>query len=257
MSLLLQHQFKPLPADKQIDTCSFLDSVSHLPAFFDCLGSAIFSPIKADITGNITKIRSVYESNPTKFKTLQMILEGEKELHGPQWPKVGATLALMWLKRGLKFIQVMLQSIADGERDDQNPNLIKVNITKAYEIALQKYHGWLVQKLFQMRSAHLDTGGSGGSGGGGGSCKSMLAAADASHHQSLARPPPPPPLPALTALFAAPYKDVFLKALSKGQTVKEEECIEKIRQFLVNYTTTIEAIYIMYNKMNAELDYKA
>ncbi|NP_001088061.1 glycolipid transfer protein A [Xenopus laevis] len=209
MSLLLQHQFKPLPADKQIDTCSFLDSVSHLPAFFDCLGSAIFSPIKADITGNITKIRSVYESNPTKFKTLQMILEGEKELHGPQWPKVGATLALMWLKRGLKFIQVMLQSIADGERDDQNPNLIKVNITKAYEIALQKYHGWLVQKLFQ------------------------------------------------TALFAAPYKDVFLKALSKGQTVKEEECIEKIRQFLVNYTTTIEAIYIMYNKMNAELDYKA
>ncbi|KAE8634276.1 hypothetical protein XENTR_v10002251 [Xenopus tropicalis] len=209
MSVLLQHQFKPLPADKQIDTCCFLDSVSHLPAFFDCLGSAIFSPIKADITGNISKIRSVYESNPSKFKTLQMILEGEKELHGPQWPKVGATLALMWLKRGLKFIQVMLQSIADGERDDQNPNLIKVNITKAYEIALKKYHGWFVQKIFQ------------------------------------------------TALIAAPYKDDFLKALSKGQTVKEEECIEKIRQFLVNYTTTIEAIYIMYNKMNAELDYKA
>lgn len=59
------------------------------------------------------------------------------------------------------------------------------------------------------------------------------------------------------ALCAAPYKDDFLKALSKGQNVKEEECIEKIRQFLVNYTTTIEAIYIMYNKMNAELDYKA
>ncbi|NP_001084618.1 glycolipid transfer protein B [Xenopus laevis] len=209
MAVLLLHQFKALPADKQIDTCSFLDSVSHLPAFFDCLGSAIFSPIKADITGNITKIRSVYESNPTQFKTLQMILEGEKELYGPKWPKAGATLALMWLKRGLKFIQVLLQSISDGERDDQNPNLIKVNITKAYDIALKNYHGWLVQKFFQ------------------------------------------------TALIAAPYKDDFLKALSKGQAVKEEECIEKIRKFLVNYTTTIEAIYIMYNKMNAELDYKA
>ncbi|XP_053313165.1 glycolipid transfer protein [Spea bombifrons] len=208
MAILLQHQFKPLPADKQIDTRNFLDSVSHLPAFFDCLGPAIFSPIKADITGNIAKIRTVYESNPTKFRTLQQILEGEKELHGPQWPKVGATLALMWLKRGLKFIQVLLQSISDGERDEQNPNHIKVNVTKAYEIALKKYHGWIVQKLFQA------------------------------------------------ALIAAPYKDDFLKALSKGQNVKEEECIEKIRQFLVNFSSTIDAIYIMYNKMNAELDYK-
>uniref|UniRef100_A0A8C5P6J4 Glycolipid transfer protein n=1 Tax=Leptobrachium leishanense TaxID=445787 RepID=A0A8C5P6J4_9ANUR len=175
----------------------------------DCLGPAIFSPIKSDITGNITKIRAVYESNPTKFKTLQQILEGEKEMYGPQWPKVGATLALMWLKRALKFIQVLLQSMADGERDEQNPNLMKVNVTKAYEIALKKYHGWLVQKLFQA------------------------------------------------ALIAAPYKSDFLKALSKGHNVKEEECVEKIRQFLVNYTPTIECIYIMYNKMNAELDYKA
>ncbi|CAJ0928988.1 unnamed protein product [Ranitomeya imitator] len=114
-----------------------------------------------------------------------------------------------FIHRGLKFIQVLLQSISDGERDEQNPNHIKVNVTKAYEIALKKYHGWVVQKLFQA------------------------------------------------ALCAAPYKDDFLKALSKGQNVKEEECIEKIRQFLVNYTTTIEAIYIMYNKMGAELDYKA
>ncbi|XP_053558082.1 glycolipid transfer protein [Bombina bombina] len=209
MALLLDHQFNPLPADKQIDTSSFLQSVSYLPSFFDILGPAIFSPIKADITGNITKIRTVYETNPTKFKTLQQILEGEKEMHGPQWPKVGATLALMWLKRGLKFVEVMLQSISDGEKDEKNPNLIKVNATKAYEIALQKYHGWAVQKLFKA------------------------------------------------ALYAAPYKDDFLKALSKGQNVKEEECIEKIRQFLVNYSATIEAIYIMYNKMGAELYYKA
>nr|XP_033813328.1 glycolipid transfer protein [Geotrypetes seraphini] len=209
MALLLQHQFKPLPADKQIETCSFLESVSHLPPFFDCLGGAVFSPIKADISGNIAKIRAVYDANPTKFKTLQQILEGEKEMHGSQWPKVGGTLALMWLKRGLKFIQVLLQSIADGERDEQNPNSIKVNATKAYEIALKRYHGWMVQKLFSA------------------------------------------------AVCVAPYKADFLKALSKGHNVKEEECIEKIRQFLVNFTATNDAIYEMYTKMNAELDYKA
>ncbi|XP_016297263.1 glycolipid transfer protein [Sinocyclocheilus anshuiensis] len=207
MALLMEHQFRQLPADKQVETRPFLEAVSHLPPFFDCLGSAVFSPIKADIAGNITKIKAVYDSNPTRFKTLQHILEAEKEMHGTEWPKVGATLALMWLKRGLRFIQVLLQSLVDGDKDENNPNLIRVNVSKAYEMALKKYHGWFVQKLFKA------------------------------------------------ALYAAPYRSDFLKALSKGREVKEEECLDKMRQFLVNFTATIDAIYEMYTKMNAELDY--
>ncbi|XP_077097505.1 glycolipid transfer protein [Siphateles boraxobius] len=207
MALLMEHQFRQLPADKQVETRPFLEAVSHLPPFFDCLGSAVFSPIKADIAGNITKIKAVYDSNPTKFKTLQHILEAEKEMHGSEWPKVGATLALMWLKRGLRFIQVLLQSLVDGDKDENNPNLIKVNITKAYEMALKKYHGWFVQRLFKA------------------------------------------------ALYAAPYRSDFLKALSKGREVKDEECLDKMRQFLVNFTSTNDAIYEMYTRMNAELDY--
>uniref|UniRef100_A0A8C3JVA6 Glycolipid transfer protein n=1 Tax=Calidris pygmaea TaxID=425635 RepID=A0A8C3JVA6_9CHAR len=50
--------------------------------------------------------------------------------------------------RGLKFMLVLLQSISDGERDEEHPNLICVNALKAYEIALKKYHGWMLQKLF-------------------------------------------------------------------------------------------------------------
>lgn len=123
--------------------------MAHLPPFFDCLGTPIvYSPVKADLAGNIKKIRAVYDSNPSKFKTLQNILEVEKEMHGAAWPKTGATLALMWLKRGLKFMLVLLQSISDGERDEEHPNLIRVNAMKAYEIALKKYHGWMLQKLF-------------------------------------------------------------------------------------------------------------
>lgn len=52
--------------------------------------------------------------------------------------------------RGLRFIQVFLQSICDGERDENHPNLIRINATKAYEMALKKYHGWIVQKIFQV-----------------------------------------------------------------------------------------------------------
>ncbi|XP_064833854.1 glycolipid transfer protein-like [Oncorhynchus masou masou] len=207
MSLLMDNQFGELPVDKSVDTKFFLDSVAYLPPFFDCLGSKVFVPIKSDISGNITKIRSVYDKDPAKYATLQQIVESEKEAYGTEWPKVGATLALMWLKRGLRFIQVLLQSLADGEKDENNPNLIRVNITKAYDQALKKYHGWLVQKIFKA------------------------------------------------ALLAAPYKSDFIKALSKGQEVREEDCMANVRQFLINYTATVDAIYEMYTMLNAELDY--
>uniref|UniRef100_A0A673Z915 Glycolipid transfer protein a n=1 Tax=Salmo trutta TaxID=8032 RepID=A0A673Z915_SALTR len=136
----------------------------------DCLGSIVFARVKSDIAGNITQ--------PSRFKTRQQILEVEKELYGAGRPKVGATLALMWLKRGLRFIQVLLQSL----------------------LAL-KYHGWLVQKLFKV-----------------------------------------------TAVFAAPLQGCFPEGTV--QEVKEKDCWDKIRLFLVNFTATI---YEMYTKMNAEI----
>ncbi|XP_026859291.1 glycolipid transfer protein [Electrophorus electricus] len=207
MALLLDNQFSPLPNTSEVATKPFLDSVCHLPPFFDCLGSKVFAPIKADISGNITKIKAVYDSDPAKYETLQKILEAERSVYGSNWPKAGATLALMWLKRGLRFVQIMLQSLADGDRDENNPNLIRVNITKAYDGALRRYHGWIVQKVFKA------------------------------------------------ALLAAPYRSDFLKALSKGQAVTEEECLAKVRQFLVNFSVTVDAIYEMYTTMNAELDY--
>ncbi|KAA0704216.1 Glycolipid transfer protein [Triplophysa tibetana] len=208
MTLLLDNQFPPIPESKEINTKAFLESVSHLPPFFDCLGSKVFAPIKADINRNIIKIKSVYDSDPVKYETLQQILLAEKSIHGSEWPKAGATLALMWLKRGLRFIQILLESLADGERDDDNPILIRINITKAYDQALKRYHGWIVQKVFKA------------------------------------------------ALFAAPCRSDFLKALSKNQEVAEEDCLCKVRQFLINFTATVDAIYEMYYTMNAELDYQ-
>ncbi|XP_065113151.1 glycolipid transfer protein [Paramisgurnus dabryanus] len=208
MTLLLDYQFAPLSDNKEIGTKAFLESVSHLPSFFDCLGSKVFAPIRDDINRNITKIKAVYDSDPVKYETLQQILIAEKSIYGSEWPKAGATLALMWLKRGLRFIQILLQSLADGEKDEENPNLIRINISKAYDEALKRYHGWIVQKVFKA------------------------------------------------ALFAAPYRSDFLKALSKNQEVAEEDCLSKVRQFLINFTATVDGIYEMYSIMNAELDYQ-
>lgn len=57
----------------------------------------------------------------------------------------------MLIFRGLRFIQVLLQSLVDGEKDENNPNLIRVNANRAYEVALKRYHGWLIQKLFKVK----------------------------------------------------------------------------------------------------------
>lgn len=64
----------------------------------------MFTPVKADISGNITKIKAVYNTDLARFQTLQNILEVEKEIYGGEWPNVGATVVLIWLKRGLRFI---------------------------------------------------------------------------------------------------------------------------------------------------------
>lgn len=45
------------------------------------------------------KIKAVYLKDPERYVTLQHILEAEREDNAAEWPKVGATLALMWLKR--------------------------------------------------------------------------------------------------------------------------------------------------------------
>uniref|UniRef100_A0AAZ3Q8N2 Glycolipid transfer protein domain-containing protein n=1 Tax=Oncorhynchus tshawytscha TaxID=74940 RepID=A0AAZ3Q8N2_ONCTS len=208
IALLMDNQFGKLPS-AYTHNCliAFQFNVSFLSFFPDCLGSKVFAPIKSDISGNITKIRGVFDKDPAKYATLQQIVEAEKETHGTEWPKVGATLALTWLKRGLCFIQILLQSLADGEKDENNPNLIRVNITKAYDQTLKKYHGWLMQKIFKA------------------------------------------------VLLAAPYKSDFIKALSKGQEVTEEDCMASVRQCLVNFTATVDAIYEMCTTLNAELDY--
>uniref|UniRef100_A0A671SA26 Glycolipid transfer protein b n=1 Tax=Sinocyclocheilus anshuiensis TaxID=1608454 RepID=A0A671SA26_9TELE len=128
--------------------------------FPDCLGSKVFAPIKADINGNITKIKAVHDSDPVKYETLQQILLIEKSTYG------------------LRFIQILLQSLVDGPQE-------------------VGYHSWIVQKVFKV--------------------------------------------------------SVF--SLSKDQEIAEEDCLAKIRQFLINFTATVDAIYEMYSVMNAELDY--
>lgn len=170
----------------------------------------------------------------------------------------------------------MLQSLCDGEQDKDNPNLIRVNATKAYELALKKYHGWMLQKLFLVSPRGADgasgrdptcLGRLGGYLGEGGNTLDLpffkgfggllaLARGWGGRQKSqscrrLTRFPPQ------GSVYALPYKSDLLKALEKGREVKQEETLEKIHLFLSKATPILDTIYEMYTKMNAELNYKA
>lgn len=61
------------------------------------IGSAPTCKLNSNV--HFQKIRAVYVTNPEKYTTLEDIVVAEREAHGAEWPKIGATLALMWLKR--------------------------------------------------------------------------------------------------------------------------------------------------------------
>jgi len=139
----VKHRYLALPEDGRIETQSFLAACNEIIPFFDVLGSTAFAPVKSDINGNITKLTKKYDTNPTKYHTLQGIVEDEMEAKSTK-AKGSATDALLWLKRALTFIRVFFEQVLTRESD------LSKCVTKAYEDSLKRYHGWMVQKIFAI-----------------------------------------------------------------------------------------------------------
>lgn len=137
------HKYLPLPEDGKINTDAFLKACGEVVPFFDVLGSTAFAPVKSDINGNINKLRKKYDTDQTKFITLQDIVNSEIEEKSTK-AKNSATDALLWLKRALTFVRVFLEEVLTGEED-----LVKC-AKKAYEKSLKHFHGWMVQGIFSL-----------------------------------------------------------------------------------------------------------
>ncbi|KAK4700463.1 hypothetical protein P7C70_g5785, partial [Phenoliferia sp. Uapishka_3] len=106
----------------------------------DLLGSAAFTIVQNDMTGNVAKIRARFLATPDKSATLEQLVENEK---GEK--KRTATEGLLWLLRGLKFTQIALsRSLADKSEE------LTVSFTKAYEATLKKFHSFVVKPLFGL-----------------------------------------------------------------------------------------------------------
>jgi len=116
-----------------IPTEPFLLASGDFLPILDKLGSKAFQPVKMDISGNISKIRTKYETDREKFTNLQAIILHEKSTNTTSVQN-SATDAIMWLKRGLTFVKEFLKNVTQGEEDLTKALQVLTRITKFLEL---------------------------------------------------------------------------------------------------------------------------
>ncbi|CAK6434714.1 unnamed protein product [Pipistrellus nathusii] len=129
--------------DSGIPTEAFLESCYAVVPVLDKLGPTVFAPVKMDLVGNIKKVNQKYITNKEEFTTLQKIVLHEVEADVAR-VRNSATEALLWLKRGLKFLKGFLTEVKNGERD------IQTALNNAYGKTLRQHHGWVVRGVFAL-----------------------------------------------------------------------------------------------------------
>ncbi|MCJ8728735.1 hypothetical protein PDJAM_G00007820 [Pangasius djambal] len=141
----MSHRFSDirLEDDSGIPTRAFLDSCYAIVPVLDKLGPTVFAPVKIDFVGNIKKVQQKLQSDPDNFPTLQSIVLHEVQMEVAQ-VRNSATEALLWLKRGLKFLKEFLSDVDAGEKD------IHAALNNAYGKTLRQYHGWVVRGVFAL-----------------------------------------------------------------------------------------------------------
>ncbi|KAJ1972748.1 hypothetical protein H4R35_004506 [Dimargaris xerosporica] len=137
----LPKSFADVPiTDGEVETESFLTAAEGLVALFDAINPIAFKPVKADMLGNIKKIRDKYLVNPVAYNTLQKIVQAE----AGQKDRT-ATQGLLWLKRGLEFTAKALRRNMDNPAEE-----LSASFTAAYGVTLKQFHGMLVRPIFTI-----------------------------------------------------------------------------------------------------------
>uniref|UniRef100_M3Y0X9 Pleckstrin homology domain-containing family A member 8 n=1 Tax=Mustela putorius furo TaxID=9669 RepID=M3Y0X9_MUSPF len=106
--------------DSGIPTEAFLEScyaVVPVLVYLFLPSPCLFSPINQSLLF-LQKVNQKYITNKEEFTTLQKIVLHEVEADVAQ-VRNSATEALLWLKRGLKFLKGFLTEVKNGEKDIQ------------------------------------------------------------------------------------------------------------------------------------------
>lgn len=88
-----------------------------------------------------------YQEDPEKYTNLQAMLLAERE-QGTNT----ATDALMWLRRALQFFHKFFDSVVVESRFETKSDNMSRILKMSYAETLQRYHGWMAQRLFNVSS---------------------------------------------------------------------------------------------------------
>uniref|UniRef100_A0A0R3RVI1 GLTP domain-containing protein n=1 Tax=Elaeophora elaphi TaxID=1147741 RepID=A0A0R3RVI1_9BILA len=143
-------QMFPEIEDGKVPTEQFLRACQGIADFVGFLGTA-YIPIKNDISGNVAKIRTKYESGKDKYKYIEDLIEDDLVKNGG---KMGtATEGLLWLKRGLEFMLEFLSEMVRVYRsstDKKKTDSLTNSINNAYNNTLKRHHGFISKQLFKV-----------------------------------------------------------------------------------------------------------
>ncbi|XP_076679381.1 pleckstrin homology domain-containing family A member 8 [Andrena cerasifolii] len=150
-----QSEIKPLfPGIVQgkINTVEFLAAARGIVRIVDKLGK-VFAPIKYDIQGNIDKLTATHETNKEENVTLQDMILIEKATK----TNLIATDALLWLTRALNMILLFFEKIVQDTKTGTPTEDLVAFLKKSYKEALEPYHAWMAQQLFDLLSRMMPT----------------------------------------------------------------------------------------------------
>ncbi|XP_076242042.1 glycolipid transfer protein [Calliopsis andreniformis] len=138
--------------DGKINTAEFLTAARGIVRIVDKLGK-VFAPVKYDIQGNINKIATKYATNVERYAMLQDMILMEKATE----TDLITTDALMWLIRGLHMILLFFEKIVEDSKTSTPTEDLVAFLKKSYKEALERYHGWMAQQLFDLLSRMVPT----------------------------------------------------------------------------------------------------
>lgn len=136
--------------DEKIRTVEFLDAARGVVRIVEKLGK-VFAPVKYDIQGNIDKLTARYAMDKEKNATLQDMILLEKAENTTN-TKLVAVDALLWLTRGLHMILLFFEKIVEDAKTGTPTDDLVAFLKKSYKEALEPYHGWMAQQLFDLLS---------------------------------------------------------------------------------------------------------
>ncbi|RAL38356.1 unnamed protein product [Cuscuta campestris] len=124
-------------------TKPFLNVCKLILPILDKLGAAM-SVVKSDISGNISRLESKYETNPSRFNYLYSFVQAEVETKTAK-SSSSCTNALLWLTRTMDFIVELFRNLAQNQDWSMSQAC-----SDSYAKTLKNWHGWLASSTFSV-----------------------------------------------------------------------------------------------------------